>query len=95
MKDIVKSIKFIHVLTIIITGSVFLFDLLLCYHNIPEQNKSIIDFIAGVLNGTCLGGAFAYWYNTTAGSKEKTKELVELAKNAPVPTTNTNSSDKS
>jgi len=84
MKKKLENIKFIHVLTLIVTASVFAFDLLLCFHEIPESNKSIVDFIAGVLNGTCLGGALAYWYSTTASSKEKTKEMVELAKNLPV-----------
>ena len=79
MKDyILKHIKFIHILTLIIAGSVFAFDLLLAFHTIPTENKSIIDFIAGVLNGTCLGGAVAYWYNSTASSKEKTKQIVDM-----------------
>lgn len=80
-----REVKFIHILTLLIAGTVIAFDVLLCFHEIPATNKSIVDFIAGVLNGTCLGAAIAYWYNSTASSKEKTKEMIELAKNVPAP----------
>ena len=85
MKDLFQPVKFIHILTFLVCGSVFAFDVLLAFHEIPATNKSIIDFIAGVLNGTCLAGAINYFYSSTASSKEKTKELVEMAKNIPVP----------
>lgn len=81
MKEILKQIKFIHILTIFVSASVFAFDVMLCFHDIPKENKSIVDFIAGVLNGTCLGGALAYWYSTTATSKEKTDKVIDMAIN--------------
>ncbi len=78
MKDLLKNIKFIHILTLLVAGSVFAFDLLLAFHAVPAENKSIMDFIAGVLNGTCLGGAISYWYNTTASSKEKQSQITAM-----------------
>lgn len=79
MKNFSLKEHFIYVFAFFITASTFAFDTMLCFHHIPEQNKSIVDFIAGVLNTSCLVTVVGFFYNSTIGSKEKNRQLMEMA----------------
>lgn len=78
MNKIIEQVKFIHLLTFFSCASVFAFDVLLAFHDIPKENKSIVDFIAGVLNTACLAVIIAYWYGSTSSSKERNKQMMDL-----------------
>lgn len=69
---------FIYLFAFFITASTFAFDLMLSFHEIPQSNKDIVNMIAGVLNTSCLVVVVAYFYSSTASSKEKNKALLEL-----------------
>jgi hypothetical protein len=71
---------FIYVFAFFVTASTFAFDLMLCFHQIPNENKSIVDFIAGVLNTSCLVTVIGFFYSSTASSREKNKMLLEAEK---------------
>lgn len=68
---------FIYVFAFFVTASVFAFDMMLAFHEIPEENKSIVDFIAGVLNTSGFVAVIAYFYASTAGSRDKNKMLLD------------------
>ena len=74
-QDDLFSKRFIYYLT---TG-VFAFSvtivLLLFFIEIPDKNRDVINFILGVVIGTGLTGIFQYFFGSSSGSSDKSKQL--------------------
>lgn len=77
MRNFSLDKHFIYVFALFITASTFAFDLMLSFHEIPTSNKDIVNMIAGVLNTSCLVSIVAFFYSSTATSREKNKMLLD------------------
>ena len=74
------SKRFIYYLTIAVFSFSALIVIMLFFVEMPEKNRDVINFILGVVVGTGLTGIFQYFFGSSAGSKDKSKELEKLIK---------------
>ena len=74
------SKRFIYYLTIAVFSFSALIVIMLFFVEMPEKNRDVINFILGVVVGTGLTGIFQYFFGSSAGSKDKSKELEKLMK---------------
>jgi hypothetical protein len=62
------------VLAFAITVGFFGFLLVLCFHEVPDANKAMLNIVLGSL-GTAWVGAMAYFFGSTRGSQAKDRML--------------------
>ena len=79
-QDDLFSKRFIYYLTIAVFSFSALIVIMLFFVEMPEKNRDVINFILGVVVGTGLTGIFQYFFGSSAGSKDKSKELEKLMK---------------
>ena len=79
-QDDLFSKRFIYYLTIAVFSFSALIVIMLFFVEMPEKNRDVINFILGVVVGTGLTGIFQYFFGSSAGSKDKSKELEKLIK---------------
>jgi hypothetical protein len=64
------------VLAFAVTVGFFGFLLGLCFHEVPEANKAMLNIVLGSL-GTAWVGAMAYFFGSTRGSQAKDRMLFQ------------------
>ena len=72
-----KNIAF--AIDIVIVSGFMLMLALIVFHEIPTSNKELFYTSFGILGGK-FGTIVDFWRSSSAGSKEKTKQMTDLLK---------------
>jgi len=76
------SKRFLYFFALGIVVMAFSFDFILCFHQIPTKNETIINVIVGTINGTALVSVVSFFFGSSKSSQDKSKFIEELNKNS-------------
>jgi hypothetical protein len=76
-QDDLFSKRFVYYLTMAVVGFVFLMVLALFFVNIPDENKTIIDMVVGIVIGGYTS-IMAFYFGSSKGSKDKSSVIDKM-----------------
>lgn len=77
-QDDLFSKRFIYIFSLVIYLTVILLVLLLCFIDIPSENRDLIYMCLGVLMGTGISSIIQFFFGSSIGSKQKTNEIIKM-----------------
>lgn len=76
-----------HMVAILVIIAYLGLVILLCLRSVPTENKEPLEIVLGVL-GASFGAVVAFYFSSTASSRQKDSTIAEMAAPLPAPIIN-------